>query len=326
MDRIDATASDVCETCLGAGWTVSQGEGGEEARPCPDCRSRNKLQRLLDRAGIPRRYRHRDPFGAYKVHHPLQGRALALAKRFVERFPVLDRGLLFVGPCGVGKTHLAVAILQSIIQQKKVPGRFVDEAELLRRLQYSYGPDSPETEREVMIPLMEVELLVWDDLGTGRPTEWVAETIRTVINRRYTHNKTTILTTNLPLEPHQTPAADSRPRGAENLRDRIGVRLYSRILEMCQEVRVEGPDFRTQLSKAAEEKEEAQPTVPAASLDVRPLLRCPSCRSRRIKELDRAESGHGADRSLDLAAQCEACGKRISAKYTVRTGKMEYFE
>jgi DNA replication protein DnaC len=159
----------------------------------------------------------------------------------------------------VGKTHLSVAILKTLIQEKMVAGTFIDEAELLRRLQYSYGPGSPETEREVMIPLSEIDLLVWDDLGTGRPTEWVRETIRTVINHRYTHKKLTILSTNWPLQVKTGNSLRSERVSTaikDTLEERIGRRLFSRIMEMCEVVQIEGPDYRTEIDKASRDSHE----------------------------------------------------------------------
>jgi DNA replication protein DnaC len=178
------------------------------------------------------------------------------AIQYVEEFPNVPRGLLFAGPCGVGKTHLSVAILKTLIQEQMVAGTFVDEAELLRRLQYSYGPGSPETEREVMLLLSEVDLLVWDDLGTGRPTEWVQETIRTVINHRYTYKKLTILSTNWPLQPKTRSSSRSEKLNTtikDTLEERIGRRLFSRIMEMCEVVQMDGPDFRTDIDKAGKD-------------------------------------------------------------------------
>ena len=177
-------------------------------------------------------------------------KALTNSIQFVETFPEVRRGLLFSGPCGVGKTHLAVAVLKDLVLEKQVSARFVDETELLRRLQYSYGPDSPETEREVLRPLYSVELLVWDDLGAGRPTEWVAETIRTILNYRYTRQKQIVLTTNLPLQPAGSRYAENMGREM-NLAERIGAPLYSRIMEMCQVVEMDGDDYRKQVYKAS---------------------------------------------------------------------------
>ncbi len=241
----------------------------EAVVPCPECRPKEGLKKLLQKAAIPPRYFDRGFEEFFFERNSLQERAQLRAIDYVEDFPNVPRGLLFAGPCGVGKTHLSVAILKTLIQEKHVHGQFVDEAELLRRLQYSYGPNSPETEREVMIPLSEVELLVWDDLGTGRPTDWVRETIRTVLNHRYTYNKQTILSTNWPLKPQANPSPGlrSRTESLQNtLAERIGQRLFSRIMEMCEIIEMDGPDARTEIHKARHDFEEKASALRASAL------------------------------------------------------------
>ena len=240
-----------CPDCRGSGWSLVLRDGTEAVVSCPRCGAEDRLDQLHRRASIPDRYNSKD----FRSYHPdpkfpSQLEAVTSSIRFVETYPEVHRGLLFSGPCGVGKTHLAVAVLKSMVLEKQVSARFVDETELLRRLQYSYGPDSPETEREVLRPLYSADLLVWDDLGAGRPTEWVAETIRTILNYRYTRRKQIVLTTNLPLKS----AGSGYPGnlGSEqNLAERIGAPLYSRIMEMCQVVEMNGRDFRRQVYKAS---------------------------------------------------------------------------
>ena len=249
---------ETCSTCRGSGWLVHNQDGIDSVVPCPDCRSQERLRQLLKKAAIPPRYFDRG-FKEYNLLSRLQEKAHLRASKYVEDFPNVPRGLLFHGPCGVGKTHLSVAILKTLIQEKMIAGTFVDEAELLRRLQYSYGPGSPETEREVMIPLSEIDLLVWDDLGTGRPTEWVRETIRTVINHRYTHKKLTILSSNWPLQVKtgNSPRSELvKTAIKDSLEERIGRRLFSRIMEMCEVVQIEGPDYRTEIDKASRDSHE----------------------------------------------------------------------
>ena len=244
-----AASVEVCSTCRGSGWFVKEEKGAETAIPCPECGSETRLQKLLRNAQIPPRYFDRG-FEVYSFHNELQEWALQRSNEYVEAFPNVPRGLLFAGPCGVGKTHLCVAILKALIQEKRITGKFVDEAELLRRLQYSYGPGSAETEREVLVPLRDVDLLVWDDLGTGRATEWVGETIRTILNHRYTYNKQTVLSTNWPLKPPAERPFGSQGPGTQTLAERIGQRLFSRIMEMCEIVEIDGPDARTEIHKA----------------------------------------------------------------------------
>ncbi|HSR52034.1 MAG TPA: ATP-binding protein [Acidobacteriota bacterium] len=340
MDRLRRDPHpDACGRCHGAGWIMTEKEGVEVAVPCPKCSAENKRRRLLSHAEIPPHYSGKG-FDEYAAQHESQRQALFIAKKFVQEFPLVQRGLLFAGPCGVGKTHLSVAILRTLISEKLITGRFVDEAELLRRLQYSYGPDSPETQREVMTPLMEVDLLVWDDLGTGRATAWVQETIRTILNHRYTYNKPTILSTNWPLQSSADSKADM------TLENRIGVRLYSRVMEMCRLVEVKGVDFRISIHKAGRDSREkrpaplkaSQPPSPGKSssdagkkasapgkLDLSPMLQCPHCRSRRAQELDRKSQGSGRSLKVDLHCRCLECEQRFGAKYTHATARMEFF-
>ena len=239
-----------CPDCRGSGWSLVLRDGTEAVVSCRRCGHEDRLDQLLQRASIPERYRSRG-FEEYHGDHPSQMKAVTSAIDYVSAFPNVSRGLLFRGPCGVGKTHLAVAVLKKLVVEKHVNARFVDETELLRRLQYSYGPDSVETEREVLLPLFSADLLVWDDLGVGRPTEWVAETIRTILNHRYTRQKQTILTTNLPLMRAERRFLGETLGSQQNLAERIGASLYSRIMEMCQIVEMHGQDGRTHLHKAS---------------------------------------------------------------------------
>ncbi len=238
-----------CQRCEGTGWVVIQAEGLETVAACPECRSQAKSRQRLENAAIPPRYAEQG-FDTFSTPHPSLGPAQRRAIEFVEAFPALDRGLLFIGPCGVGKTHLSVAVLKAIVAEHDVSARFVDEAELLRSLQYSYGRDSRATEEELLRPLRRADLLIWDDLGTGRPTDWVRETIHTIVNHRYTNQRLTVFSSNWRLSAK--PGVETVAR-EPTLSDRIGERLYSRILEMCEIIEMKGPDFRKVVRKAGQD-------------------------------------------------------------------------
>lgn len=169
------------------------------------------------------------------------------ATGFVRAFPseTFGNGLLFVGPCGVGKTHLAVGILHALITERGVAGRFVDCKELLKEIQSSYSANNEQTERQVLRPALEAEVLVLDELGAARRTDWVSDMIEHLLNMRYNDRKTTIITTNLPYA--SAGPAGHGPRDAarhETLGDRIGERMLSRLGEMCVVVEMDGPDYR----------------------------------------------------------------------------------
>ncbi len=115
--------------------------------------------------------------------------------------PSTRPGLLFVGSVGVGKTHLAVGIIKDLIREKGIHCLFCDYRELLKSIQNSYNPSVQATEMEILRPVFDAEVLVIDELGAVRSTEWVFDTVNYVLNSRYNDNKTTIITTNFPDGP-----------------------------------------------------------------------------------------------------------------------------
>jgi DNA replication protein DnaC len=259
-----------CELCAGSGWKVVErsAEGaqamaaaasggptaavGSESKmvwavPC-DCTSGNRLERTLARARIPERYRHCD-FENYDTDHYEHGseaenakwsRSLAQAKlvvqRFVEEFPVgSENGLLLMGTCGVGKTHLAIAALKHIIERGH-SGIFYDYRELLKEIQGSYNPENPISEMSVLEPVLKAEVLVLDDIGSSKPSPWALETVGHILNTRYNDKRVTLLTTNFLDSGNDEP-----------LSKRIGERIRSRLYEMCRTVEILAPDYRKEI-------------------------------------------------------------------------------
>src|SRR5262249_38354448 len=150
-------------------------------------------------------------------------------------------GLLFLGPCGVGKTHLAAAIIREL-SLKGVPCLFYDFRDLLKEIQDSYNPISQMTELKVLQPVYDAEVLVLDELGASKPTDWVRDTMTQIINTRYNDKRLTVITSNYPDEPQQP--------NEETLTDRVGVRLRSRLYEMCKVVMIKGNDYRLKLNQS----------------------------------------------------------------------------
>src|SRR5918997_6768311 len=139
--KVEATPS--CPVCFGTGLEVVPGKG---ARRC-QCRTQDARGKLLEQARIPRRYREAVPprkeACTLKNYYPApnngsQLKAFNYAFRLVREYPAVDRGLLLMGPVGVGKTHLAVAILHGLIE-KGVPCLFYEFGALLKEIQDSYN-------------------------------------------------------------------------------------------------------------------------------------------------------------------------------------------
>jgi len=241
-----------CPHCSGTGWERIEAQG--TLRHCR-CLLAGRAERLLEEARIPKRYEHCD-LESYVPNDPTQKKAKNDVLHFLERYPTIDVGLLFLGPCGVGKTHLAVSLLKHVITEKGDTGIFYDFRDLLREIQGSWNSVSQASELEVLRPVLEANVLVLDELGANKPTDWVRETVAYIINCRYNDKKLTIFTSNFP-ESHTTEREDASDRQQgryardESLTDRIGARLRSRLYEMCKVVEIRGRDFRKEIRQAS---------------------------------------------------------------------------
>ena len=247
----------VCSICGGVGLVRVVDAGGLwVSRPC-ECQDAEREARRLAAARIPERYRDctLDTFEIYHEADPSLRDALRTARRFVEEYPVgtAGKGLLFTGSMGVGKTHLAVGVLQRLVRERGARGLFCDYRELLKSIQNSYNPEVRTTELELLKPVFSAEVLVLDDLGAQKPNEWVWDTVALILNARYNDRQTTIITTNYPDQPAGGGAKSDVERAAreQTLGDRIGDRMLSRLAEMCIQVKMAGKDCRQSLVKRA---------------------------------------------------------------------------
>jgi DNA replication protein DnaC len=223
-----------CEICGGTRWKSVVVDGVERLERC-DCWRTEIVERLLAESRIPPRYG-RCELDNFEAGTDPQREAYRKAARFVETFPAVDRGLLLYGPHGVGKTHLAVGLLRAVIRTKGARGYFFETRELLRLVRDTYNRSVDETEMEVLSPVLEADVLVLDDLGAERTSEWVQETLGLVVNTRYNARRATVFTSNLQDLPDNTD-----PRGFVY---QLGARTRSRLKEMCDWVEIYGADVR----------------------------------------------------------------------------------
>lgn len=197
-----------------------------------------KIERLFDQSRLGKRFKDRT-FEAFEIRDYNRKAfeiALDYAQNF-DRYKEKGEGLFITGSYGVGKTHLAAAVTNYLIQNLKGTVIFGNVTTLLGRLRFAYSDDSEYEETQILKELYDVDLLVIDDLGKEKPTPWVEEKLYNVINERYENYRPIIVTSNLELEE------------IERRLETCGGAIVSRIIEMCRGVKIVGPDYRKERIK-----------------------------------------------------------------------------
>lgn len=235
-----------CPHCNGSGWKITEREGLSGADRC-ECMFAGREQRLEQRANIPPLYRSAsvDNF-ILPADNPTArtglGTVVLTVRAYLREFGpnIAKPGLMFLGPPGTGKTHLAVAALRGLIA-RGFEGVFYDFQNLLDRIRSGYDNASGTMDKEAYRSALETEVVLLDDIGAHRVKDWVEDTITSIVTYRCNHRKPTIITTNL----RDPEAGNERGSGLNEdiqskyfLEERIGMRARSRLFEMCKVVRM----------------------------------------------------------------------------------------
>ncbi|MFH1625663.1 MAG: ATP-binding protein, partial [Pseudomonadota bacterium] len=258
--RICQKCHTVCHKCGGDGIIYTKGKNGYTYTTKCDCTILEKRIALFNEAHIPAGFASVTLEGFHITHHT-QEEARTNSQKFVDSYPIHERGLLFMGPVGVGKTHLAVGIIKKLTLEKGCRCKFIDFFHLLSDIKEAYSRGR--SDKEIIEPFVKAPVLVIDELGKGRNTEWEAIILDQIISKRYktSGELATILTTNYTTTTQSTlsytrtrmkihPLISTKEKTMEEellqetLQERVGERIFSRLLEICTMIEMEGKDFR----------------------------------------------------------------------------------
>ena len=245
-----------CKSCQGTGRILQEdADGISRIREC-QCADFSKKLKIFNHAGIPGKFVHEglDNYEVGTLRHRSLKDALTRSRTFIKEFIQMkgqySQGLIFMGEPGLGKTHLAVSIIKELILKHGVECKFVDFFELLRDIRHGYGEDI--SEGEFINPYVGVKVLVVDELAKGRNTDWELTILDHFISTRYNDDdKVTLVTTNFKDKlDNGIGREDNKKAGLSSastrytLEEKIGPRIFSRLMEMCKKVHLQGKDFR----------------------------------------------------------------------------------
>jgi len=236
--------SSPCPVCGDRRYVLVEQNKVKVAKECQCAALQNRIA-LFNQARIPARFADRW-IDDIQPTHDSQNQAKYALLQYCDAYERGQRGFLLWGPPGVGKTHMMCGLISYLTLERGVSCRFIEFMQLIGELKLAYSQGRWDS--EVVAPLLKVDVLVIDELGKGKDSEWELGVLDQLISSRYNANKTLHATSNLrPSQAIQETVSfgDAGPVIHVSLQQRLGERIYSRLFEMCRILQVQGEDYRT---------------------------------------------------------------------------------
>lgn len=230
MEKIDLKENVKCSICQDTGW-VFKDEGVIKCQ----CQYNLNNTQVNHSLNIPKKYFHANLENFLDYGLPSRKLIIQKVKEYIYSDEMEEgKGFFFYGKNGVGKTHLAVAILKEIYTLKGITGTFYDTRILLYDLKATFEGNS--STRELLDSVIKSPILVLDDLGSERLSDWAKDILHYIIISRYNDKLPVIITSNIYFEKYD--------KESEDIESKFGKGIASRLNEICYPILVEGEDFR----------------------------------------------------------------------------------
>ncbi|MDF2791086.1 MAG: hypothetical protein K0S80_4188 [Neobacillus sp.] len=209
----------------------------EPIRQAGEYQHKREIEQLFSIHNLGERFKDSN----FQSFYPRRGseRCLEIAKKYVKEFDSWNgESFMFWGEPGNGKSHLAAAIANELKALGKIVV-FISMPDLLAKIKATFNKKSEDSESQIMKALQDCSLLIIDDIGCEKVSDWVQEVIFRIVDGRYKMLKPIFVTSNL--EPKE-------------LAERIGKRAYDRLVEISQPIKNDATSYRREKAKARMEK------------------------------------------------------------------------